>query len=50
MQIMHNIYIFIVIATDETIILVAFHFSMQNIYQSRDLYRALGWSNVNMSQ
>ena len=44
------IYIFIAIALDETIILVAVHFQMQNIYQSYDLYRALEWSNVNVSQ
>ena len=31
------IYIFIAIALDETSILVALHFSMQNIYQSYDL-------------
>ena len=35
------IYIFIVIALDETSILVAVQFSMQNIYESCDLGRAL---------
>ena len=34
-------YIFIVIALDETIIRVAVQFSMQNIYESCDLGRAL---------
>ena len=37
-------------ALDETSILVAFHFSMQNIYQSCDLGHAVGRSNVNVSQ
>ena len=41
-----NIYIFIAIALDETSVLVALHFSMQNIYQSCDLGHTLGWSNV----
>ena len=36
-----NIYIFIAIASDGTIILVTVHFARQNIYQSRDLDRAL---------
>ena len=45
-----NIYIFIAIALDETSILVALHFSMQNIYQSWDLGHAMGRSNVNVSQ
>ena len=45
-----NIYIFIAIALDETIILVAVYFSMQNIYQSGDLVRAVGRSNVDVSQ
>ena len=45
-----NIYIFIAIALDETSILVAHHFSMQNIYQSCDLGHAVGRSNVNVSQ
>ena len=40
------IYVFIGIALDETSILVALHFSMQNIYQSCDL----GQSNSNVSQ
>ena len=37
-----NIYIFIAVALGETSILVAFHFSMKNIYQSCDLGRAMG--------
>ena len=45
-----NTYIFIAIAFDETSILVAVHFSMQNIYQSCDLDRALGRSNVHARQ
>ena len=36
------IYIFIAIALTETSILVAFHFSMKNIYQSCDLCHAGG--------
>ena len=44
------IYIFIAIALNETSILVAVHFSMQNIYQSCDLGHAVGRSNVNVSQ
>ena len=43
-------YIFIAIASDETAILVAVHFLMQNIYQSCDLGRAIGQSNVDVSQ
>ena len=46
----YNIYIFIVIALDETSILVAVQFSMQNIYQSCDLGRALWRSNVDVHQ
>ena len=45
-----EIYIFIAIALDETSILVAVHFLMQNIHQSCDLGRALGRSNVHVSQ
>ena len=45
-----NIYIFIAIALDETSIFVAVYFSMQNIYRSCDLGRALGHSNVDVSQ
>ena len=45
-----NIYIFIAIALDETSILVAVRFSMKNIYQSCDLGRAMGRSNVNVTQ
>ena len=44
------IYIFIAIALDETSILIALHFSMQNIYLSCDLGHAVGRSNVNVSQ
>ena len=45
-----NIYIFIALALDETNILVSVHFSMKNIYQSCDLGRAVGRSNINISQ
>ena len=45
-----DIYIFIAIVLDETSILVAVYFSMQNIYQSCDLGRGLGRSNVDVSQ
>ena len=45
-----NIYIFIAIALDESSILVAVHFSMTIIYQSCDLGRAVGRSNVDVSQ
>ena len=45
-----NICIFIAVALDETGILVALHFSMQNIYQSCGLGHAVGRSNVNVSQ
>ena len=45
-----NIYIFIVIAVDETSILVAVQFSMQNIYESCDLGRDLWRSNVDVLQ
>ena len=45
-----NINIFIAIALGETSILVALHFSMQNIYQSCDLGHAVGRSNFNFSQ
>ena len=41
MTFMLNIYIFIAITLHETSILVAVYFSMQNIYQSCDLGRAL---------
>ena len=44
------VYSFIAVALDETSILVAVHFSMKNIYQSCDLGRAVGWSNVDISQ
>ena len=44
------IYSFIAVALDETCILVALHFSMQNIYQSCDLGHAVGRSNVSVSQ
>ena len=46
----HNIYIFIVIALDETRILVAVLFSVQNIYESCDLGCALWRSNVDVHQ
>ena len=45
-----NIYIFIAIALDETSILVAVDFSMKTIYQSCDPCRAVGRSNVDVSQ
>ena len=45
-----NICIFIVIALDETSILVAVQFSMQNIYESCDLGRTLWRSNVDVHQ
>ena len=41
------LYIFIAVVLDKTSILVAVYFSMLNIYQSCDLRRALGRSNVN---
>ena len=44
------IYIFIAIAFNETIILVAVQFLMKNIYQSCELIRALSRSNVDVSQ
>ena len=44
------IYIFITIPLDETSILVAVYFSMKNIYQSCDRDRAVGRSNVDVSQ
>ena len=47
---LRNIYIFIVIALDETSILVTVQFSMQNIYESCDLGRALWRSNVDVHQ
>ena len=50
MDIHYYIHIFIAIALDETSILVALHFSMQNIYQSCDLGHAVGRSNINVSQ
>ena len=42
---MVNIYIFIVIALDETSVLVTVQFSMQNIYKSCDIGRTLWQSN-----
>ena len=42
--------IFIVIALDETSILLAVQLSMQNIYESCDLGRALWRSNVDVHQ
>ena len=52
MAFIYNIFyfIFIAIALDKTSILVAVYFSMQNSNQSCDLGRALGRSNVNVSQ
>ena len=50
LPIITNIFIFIAIALDKNCILVAVYFSMQNIYQSCDLGRALGRSNVVVSQ
>ena len=50
MHLTPNIYIFIVIALDETSILVAVQFSMQNIYESCDLGRAFWQSNVDGHQ
>ena len=41
-RILNNIYIFIAIALDETSILVALNFSMQNIYQSCNLVTSPG--------
>ena len=46
----YTIYIRIANALDETIILVAVYFSMQNIYQSSDLVRTVRRSNVDVSQ
>ena len=45
-----NIYIFIAIVLDETSLLIAVYFSMQNIYQSCDLIHVVIWSNVDVSQ
>ena len=45
-----NIYIFVAIALDETSILVAVYFSMQNIYQSCNLVCAVRRSNVDANQ
>ena len=44
-----NIYVFIVIVLDETSILVAVQGSMQNIYESCDLGRAVWRSNVDVN-
>ena len=44
------IYIFIAFALDESIILDVPQMPMKNIYQSCDLGRAIGWSNVNAIQ
>ena len=41
-----NIYIFIAFVLDESIILDVPQFPMKNIYQSCDLGRAIGRSNV----
>ena len=45
-----NICIFIAITLDETSILIAVYFSIQNIYQSCDLGRILRQSNVDVCQ
>ena len=45
-----DIYIFIALALDESIILDVLQFPMQNIYQSCDLGHAIGRRNVNASQ
>ena len=45
-----NIYIFIAFALVESVILNVLQFPMHNIYQSCDLGRAFGWSNVNVIQ
>ena len=45
-----NIYIFIAFALDESVILNVLQFTMQNIYWSCDLGRAIGRGNVNASQ
>ena len=42
--------VFIAFARDETNILVAVHFSMNNIYQLCDWSQAVMWSNVGISQ
>ena len=47
---MDNIYICIAFTLDETDILVAVHLSMKNIYQSCDLGRAFGRSDVDVRQ
>ena len=44
------IYIFIAIALDKPSNLAAVYFSMQSIYQSCDLGRVLGRSNVDVTQ
>ena len=49
-MIIPNIYILIALALDESIILDVLQFPVKNIYQSCDLGRAIGWSNVNASQ
>ena len=45
-----NIYIFIAFALYESVILNVLQFPMQNIYQSCDIGRVIGGSNVNTSQ
>ena len=48
MLLVTNFCIFIVIVKDEAVILVAVHFSMQNIKLSHDLGCTLGWSYVDL--
>ena len=50
MFLFENIYIFIAIALDEISIVAAVHFAMKNVYQACDLVRAVGHSNVAVSQ
>ena len=45
-----NIYIFIPITLDETSIFAAVHFSMKNINPSCDQARAVGRSDIDVSQ
>ena len=49
-DLLFNVYIFIAFALDESIILDVPQFPMKNIYQSCDLGRAIGRSNVNAIQ
>ena len=47
---LHNIYIFFAFDLNDSVILDAPQFPMQNIYQSRDLSQANERSNVTASQ